>query len=56
MFKFFTEATALCTARMMFGDEKVAKEVFDQEYDAGFVSRHPNQLAGLWQSHVESKP
>lgn len=55
MFRFITESTVLCTARMMFGDEYVAEELFDQEYDAGFVSRHPNQLAGLWQSYVDNK-
>jgi hypothetical protein len=53
MFQFFAESTTLFTARMMFGDEYVAEKLFSQEYDPGFVSRHPNQLAGLWESQFD---
>lgn len=54
MIRFLTEATALCTARTLFSDEYVARMVFEQEYDPEFVSRHSNQLAGLWQSYIEN--
>lgn len=50
MFQFMYESTALCGARMMFGDEYVADKIFEQDYDAGFVSRHPNQLGSLYES------
>lgn len=55
MFQFFLESTALCTARMIHGDEAVANWVFDQDYDPDFVSRHPNQLAGLFEATYDNE-
>lgn len=43
------EGFALANARCTFGDEQVADWVFEQDYDPGFVSRHPNQLGSLYE-------
>lgn len=43
----------LCTARLTFGDDAVREWTFNQDYDAGFTSRHTHQLAGLWMSQFD---
>lgn len=54
MFRQVAEGTALVWSRAVLGDERTAKLLFQQEYDAGFVSRHTHQLAGLLMAHCES--
>lgn len=49
------EGSTLVAARATFGDEAVAEMVFNQEFDAGFVDRHPRQLGGLMTSYVEAQ-
>lgn len=49
MFQFMMESATLCGARMTFGDEYVADQIFDQEYDAEFVGRHTHQLSSLYE-------
>lgn len=53
MFRFMLESSMLTTSRLMFGDEYVAEQLFDQDYNAGFVDRHPHQISGLLMSHAE---
>jgi hypothetical protein len=48
------EGTLLCGARLTFGDERVARVLLSQDYSAGFVDRHTNQLGGLLRSHMEA--
>lgn len=45
-----TEGSILLGARLTVGDEVVGEVLFDQDYDPGFVDRHPHQLAGIWTS------
>lgn len=48
-----TEATTLLGLRAALGDDAAADLLFRQNYDAGFVSRHSNQLAGLFMAYAE---
>lgn len=50
VFQQAAEGTALLSARLAFGDEAVAEAVLSQDYDAGFVDRHPRQLAALMEA------
>lgn len=48
------ESSTILTCRMVLGDEKTADLLFNQEYDADFVSRHTHQLGGIMQSKMEN--
>lgn len=54
MFRFLAEASCLLTTRMVLGDERAAKLVFSQDYDAGFTGRHTAQLAALFRAECEA--
>lgn len=49
-----TEASCLLGTRMLLGDERAAKLVFSQDYDAGFTGRHTHQLAALFRAECEA--
>lgn len=48
------EGMALCGFRIAFGDRLVGTVMFRMDYDPGFMSRHPRQIAGLWMSRFET--
>lgn len=54
MYQFMFESSMLVATRTMYGDEQTAEWLFRQDYDPGFVSRHPNQLSTLYRKKMES--
>jgi hypothetical protein len=53
MFQFMVESCAIATLRLTVGDDKAGDILFSQDYDPGFVSRHPHQLAALLEAKAE---
>lgn len=49
-----TEGSLLAATRTVYGDASVARALFACPYDAGFTSRHTNQLAALWTAHLDA--